>query len=436
MTRDDMDPAFFEVPMALDAERAVLGAVLLVGAPALEPLLAETGLRATHFWQPTHAAIYRAMGDLLDRGDGIDRLTVLNELRGYRDDPDIANTVEQLHATPPVTGHAATYADMVMTAARWRARLAGTYRQQQAISERDENAYRAAQETDEPDRGAMLTPAALVADIDKWLTTPDTDRIPVPWPEIHDALGDGAGRGDTTIIAGWSSMGKSIAAAGWLDHVAQHGGRVGLYTNEMQPREIAARLLAAHSGVPFYRILSRRLNTTQLQHLKTAYQALRVNIVPAFGWPAEDICRHMRRQRFDIACLDLFNGLPGLERVTDMDVAIRTLVNAAGHSRTHLLVISQLNQERSKGQERPMPVGRDLRGTGALFNDPANVIFVHRDQEDDGELVVRLDTGVIYVDKARNGNTGARCRVSLNPSRMRFETDDEWRQHAQVEAAA
>ena len=66
-------------PHNLDAERAVLGAVLLEGRDAL-PRVVEV-LRASDFYTEAHRAMYQAMLTLFDRGAPVDSLTLSEELR-------------------------------------------------------------------------------------------------------------------------------------------------------------------------------------------------------------------------------------------------------------------------------------------------------------------------------------------------------------------
>ena len=66
-------------PHNLDAERAVLGAVLLEGREAL-PRVVEA-LRPSDFYTEAHRAIYQAMLTLFDRGAPVDSLTLSEELR-------------------------------------------------------------------------------------------------------------------------------------------------------------------------------------------------------------------------------------------------------------------------------------------------------------------------------------------------------------------
>src|SRR3989442_4212447 len=66
-------------PHNLDAERAVLGAVLLEGREAL-PRVIEV-LRPSDFYTEAHRAIYQAMLTLFDRAEPVDVLTLTEELR-------------------------------------------------------------------------------------------------------------------------------------------------------------------------------------------------------------------------------------------------------------------------------------------------------------------------------------------------------------------
>src|SRR2546426_11431035 len=66
-------------PHNLDAERAVLGAVLLEGREAL-PRVVEV-LRPSDFYTEAHRALYQAMLTLFDRGAPVDSLTLNEELR-------------------------------------------------------------------------------------------------------------------------------------------------------------------------------------------------------------------------------------------------------------------------------------------------------------------------------------------------------------------
>ena len=67
-------------PHSLEAERSVLGAVLL-DERHLFPLLVEEHLRPDHFFRDQHGAVFAAMLELHENNRKIDQLTVAETLR-------------------------------------------------------------------------------------------------------------------------------------------------------------------------------------------------------------------------------------------------------------------------------------------------------------------------------------------------------------------
>ena len=67
-------------PHNLEAERSVLGAILLTGQQALEPIALEEHLHPEHFYREQHALVYTAMLALQQRHEPIDTLTVADQL--------------------------------------------------------------------------------------------------------------------------------------------------------------------------------------------------------------------------------------------------------------------------------------------------------------------------------------------------------------------
>ena len=63
-------------PHNLEAERSVLGAILLTGQQALETIALEERLQPEHFYREQHALVYQAMLALHQRHEPIDTLTV------------------------------------------------------------------------------------------------------------------------------------------------------------------------------------------------------------------------------------------------------------------------------------------------------------------------------------------------------------------------
>ncbi len=362
---------------------------------------------------------------LRDDDHAIDPLTLAAE--ASCDPADI----DELAGCAPAAGNFRDYGRLVLDCAAWRARQTAVHGLQLAVNERDDSAFEQAEaliaRADRPD-DTTSDSQQLASDMFDWLGHEDTDAIPLPFETLNRALSGGLRRGDVTLVCGWSSMGKSVLVDGILEHAAC-GHRAHLYINEMSRRDRFARRLARYSSVRFSRILERqRLTKSDHAELLRAMSAVpTVGISDCSGWSGHDIARHIRRHRWDIAAVDLLNLIPhdGPERsrVGQVDAISAALNGAARQADCHLLIVCQLNQERNKGAKLPRPVRRDIRESGQLANDAANVLFVHREQvpvEGGGaDMFELLNDGSVWLDKARNGQLGGEA-VTLNASRMMF----------------
>src|SRR3954464_11539292 len=115
-------------PHSLEAERSVLGAILL-SDKTLYALVIDEGLRADDFSRARHAVIYESILELYNENEPIDVLTVTEHLRsaGKLDDAGGANAVDELAAAGPAVGNARSYAKIVRDHALMRRLLKTTY---------------------------------------------------------------------------------------------------------------------------------------------------------------------------------------------------------------------------------------------------------------------------------------------------------------------
>jgi replicative DNA helicase len=108
-----------EPPRNLEAEEAVLGAVLAAGR-----LLAEVAavLEEADFYRPAHRTIWRAMLRLADRGQPTDPVTVLGELGDSGELADVGGGpfLHTLVQAVPTVANAGHYAQLVAETARRR----------------------------------------------------------------------------------------------------------------------------------------------------------------------------------------------------------------------------------------------------------------------------------------------------------------------------
>lgn len=421
------------LPADKEAEELVLGAIML--APAIiSSLTAELRLNARHFYYDVHGRIFDAMLRIVGRGDGLDPQVIAWELG---ETTAQGRAVLELLAGPvPAVGNVRQYARRVIEFAEWRGRLANIYDRLQAVAQLDEQAYRDAAARDElVAAGAagdgLLTPDDLAsAWVDRYEAS-HSPAMPTPWPAINDGLFGGLRSGDVSVWGGWPGMGKSTAldqVMSFLRDIWQKRGetlRACAYVNEMDEIDRVSRLIAGRAQVSFERIMKRTLTPNEIAAALKAAPDLPFAIQPCAGWSVDAIARHARHYRWDICAVDHATRIPARD-VADWDHVSRTLADAARQSRAHIMVAVQLNRERAATPVRPMPVLRDLRGTGAWEQDARAVLFVHRREEinRDTGLVDTLEDGVIHLAKVNNGRTGAAERVFLNYPRMRWELDN------------
>lgn len=375
------------------AEEAVLG-VCLISGRATEILATEEGLRPEHFFTSWHQRAYRAMLDLQDDGGGIDPLTVAGRIdRDGGETPNHGGSwkghLDALTGGVPNAGAAREYARRVVDAWRWERQRQAHRTALVAITERDQGALteaqRAADQLVVHGPGEHLTdPAELAAHMLDWLERPREGGLPLPWPTLQKSLR--LRRGHTTVIAGWTSIGKSMAADQIAAHIGRSDLRAVLWINEMTREERVCRQITRETGQLYDTLIDGTLGQRDLERVVQAIAGLPFGVVEAHGWPADHIARHLRQVRPDLAVVDHFHALPGVGKTDGADEAVSQLVAGAANADCHLLLVAQLNQTRNIQSVRPAPVLRDLRGTGNLANLPSNVLLVHRDEKDMTDL--------------------------------------------------
>lgn len=106
-------------PHNLEAEQAVLGAILLDGS-AITPLARY--LDPEHFYKPSHGTIYQAMLELGDHSCGIDNITLAEHLktRGVLNEVGGSAYLAELFAVVPGTANVAHHAEIIVQNAQLR----------------------------------------------------------------------------------------------------------------------------------------------------------------------------------------------------------------------------------------------------------------------------------------------------------------------------
>jgi replicative DNA helicase len=233
------------------------------------------------------------------------------------------------------------------------------------------------------------------------------------------------------VLGAWPGVGKSTLVDQFAAYVGRKGKRPCVYTNEMLRETRVARVISRMTGIAFGRINAKRLNDDEKKAVVKAAANLPFPIQECAGWSASEIGHHIRRHRWDLAIIDLATRIPAT-KTAEWDAVSGHLTDVAMQTKAHIVLVCQLNLERNKSICKPPPVGRDLRYTGAWYQDASNVLFIHREQVEKVDPQTKEPLGVpetkphghISVDKGRNGGEGA-MGVYFDSKRIRFVPLDQ-----------
>jgi replicative DNA helicase len=417
-------------PHNLEAERSVLGAVLL-DERHLYGLVADEHLRPEHFYREQHGAVFAAMLRLHDLGREIDHLTIAETLRenGQLEQIGGPATIDELAGWVPAAGHAREYGRIVRDNALLRALLRTTYEIQAQVAERRlggeeliEEAERlifALRGHDVLARQRLLEQA--VADEFERLEAAAQLRRDIPGlatglRELDELLG-GLQDGRLYVLAARPAMGKSLLALQLARHVATREHQRVLFASlEMSESETAQRHLAAESGVDPERLHLGRVRPDD-------WPALLKGAADTAGVPFHLLdhgdlslfqLRAQARQiavRYDSPRLIVVDYLqlmraehPSGNRVEDVSEFSRGLKRLAREMKCPVIAVAQLSRAVEQRPDK-RPVLSDLRESGQIEADADCVLMLYRDDyyDHDSERPGEMD---IIVRKNRQGRLG------------------------------
>ncbi|MBP6832390.1 MAG: AAA family ATPase [Deltaproteobacteria bacterium] len=287
----------------LQAERAVLAAALLDGEghERIIPRIA-TILKSGDFYDPRHALLWEVVLALHTRGEPVDVLTVVAELR-VRDRLNTvggAQYVGELTDEIPTLSHCESHARIVWDLAERRRALeayqAATHR---LLSGEALPAVRVALDRS---LGTMQDQAGATRvgqDVESMLDTMWARRtgqevaMATPWGPVDSLLGGGLWPGMYVLVGGTGS-GKTQWAVQVAVEAARRGQSALYLALELSRQDLAARVMGTLSGVAWSRILRGTLDDVEVAQVMEAARAaeqlaFHTECGPPFGYGAETL---------------------------------------------------------------------------------------------------------------------------------------------------
>lgn len=422
------------LPHDLDAERAVLGAVLIHNGLLPQVVGAVGGV---DFFRDAHRRIFESIVALDALGTPADMMTLRAELgrRGDLDEVGGPAYVAALIDGVPHASNVAHYAAIVREKARLRDLVYLANALATAAYKADERpstlVERTVQRLSALSVGGRSGPTLVDDVVSAYLAGLDREgglALPSGFVDV-DALTGGFRLRDLTIVAARPSVGKSSLALGAANHIARAGHAVAYFSPEMSHEALAARLLAWRSGVPSD-VLERRDATTEQWGATSAAMGDFVgvplylddgsrSIVEVVAW-----CRRLKQQHdIKVVFIDYLQllVLPHAGRSRQEDVALISATlkqQIAKDLDVAVVALSQLSRASDDRRDK-RPHLSDLRESGALEQDADVAILLfreemHRPKPENAGIAEAI------VAKQRNGPTGV-VRLAFLQRLARFD---------------
>ena len=436
-------------PHSLEAERAVLGALLLERESL--PRALEI-LRPADFYKDGHRKIFDALIALFDRNEPGDVVTVAEELKRRSEMEDVGGpaALAGLVDEAATAAHLLAYAGIVREKAvlreliRISTEIIGrSYESSGRIHELLDQAERLIfQIAQRHLRGGAQPIRAILNDTFKYIERLYERKEHVTGLasgfEKLDRMTAGFQPGDFIIIAGRPSMGKTAFAL----NIARHAGvvdrkKVLILSLEMSKEQLVQRLLCSDG-----RVDSNKLRTGQLDHRDwrlLTNAAGRLNEAPIFIDETAAISvlearakarRMMAEHGLDLIVIDylqLMSGRNPENRQQEISEISRSLKALAKELHVPVVALSQLSRAVENRQHKE-PQLSDLRESGALEQDADLIMFLYRPGWYSPEGDTRL--AEVIIGKQRNGPTG-KVDLTFLPEYTSFENRAE--EHRQLQ---
>ena len=350
-------------PHDLDAERAVIGAMLV--SESAVAAVAER-LDAGDFYSEVHRIIYAAMMRLYSRGDPIDQLTLTNELRSVNEFERIGGRpyVFQIVESVPTAANAGRYADIVRGKALLRAVIdvgsritEDAFREPENVSEALDSAeqliYGVSNKTLREHLAPIkdLAPGTLEMIQRLYEQEGEVTGVETGFEDL-DRLTTGFHKSDLVVLAARPAMGKTAMALNAIWHASgEKKMPVAIFSLEMSKEQLVQRLISQTTRIPA--------------------QALRSGNVKAEDWPK--LVRGVAEVSRAPIWIDDTAGVTLME----IRAKVRRLasqLNVAGEMPLSLVVVDYLqlmvgSEARNRAENRQQEVSEISRGLKVLARD-------------------------------------------------------------------
>jgi len=436
------------LPTNVDAERFVLGSILLDDNFYVQ--VAGT-LEADDFSLEKHRRIFKRMGELQDRGEKIDRVTVANELMKFNELEacDGLSYLVSLDDGLPQIPNLDSYIRIVKDKAVLRRIIFASQHMMNRclLGEEEPGEILAGAEDTLLKLGEARVKAGLLnahqiledyeGGINAFLDPSKRLKGLSTGFAKFDEMTGGMHGGDLLIVAARPSMGKTALALNIAQHVALKLKKtVAIFSLEMSKESLLTRMLCAAARVDSQRFRAGYLTQDERRKLNQALHELAESplyIDDTPGIHLMDMHAKLRRLQAEqhnlglviVDYLQLMSGRGRFEnRNQEVSALSRGMKMLAKELNVPMMVLSQLSRavETRQGDHRPQL--SDLRESGSIEQDADVVGFIFREEVYHREREDLRGLAELIVAKQRNGPVGTVNLVFLH-AQTKFENRAE-----------
>lgn len=441
-----MDEAVIKriMPHSIEAERAVIGAILMNKDAAM---ITSEMISGEDFYQTAFGIIFDAMIELFYMGRPIDLITLQEHLKAKNVPPEISGLefIKDLIAEMGVetSANVKYYAQIVQEKSTLRKlikineEIANTcYQENRPLEEILESTEKQVFELIEhgnsqeyvPIRQVVLNALDVIERASK--TKGTVTGIPTGFIDLDYKL-SGLQRSDLILIAARPSMGKTAFVLNIAQHAAfRQNLAVAIFSLEMSKEQLVNRLFSLESHVDAQVLRTGTLKDSDWEKLIEGAGTIgksRMIIDDTSGISIAEMrskCRKYKlEQGLDLVIIDYLQLMSGSgghsneSRQQEISEISRSLKGLARELNVPVIALSQLSRAvESRTDKRPML--SDLRESGAIEQDADVCMFIYRE---DYYIPDTEDKNIaeIIIAKQRNGPIGT-VRLAWMPQYTRF----------------
>jgi replicative DNA helicase len=435
------------LPANVEAERAILGAILLDNSAYNE---AAEHLRPEDFSLDSHRRIYARMVALMDSSRPIDLITLVEELDNAKELQSVGDVgyVSSLLDGVPDRPSIEHYIRIVRDKALLRglihaanAAIARAADQADPAEEILNDAEAAIFQLSENRIGrGFVDVQGIIKDaygsVDAFLRRGQRITGLETHYEKLDEMTSGLQKSDLIIIAARPSMGKTAFALNIAENAAIRDDKVvAVFSLEMSKEALLQRLVCSTAGVDSHRFRTGTLFKADMPKVTHALEQLakaRIFIDDTPGIGLSEMRAKSRRLlqargQLDLIIVDYIQLMSGgsrrfENRTQEVSALSRGLKALAKEMEVPVVALSQLSRApESRGSKDHRPQLADLRESGSIEQDADVVAFIFREEmykPDEPELDGMAE---IIIRKQRNGPTGT-VKMVFRKQATRFDT--------------